>query len=57
MVVTCEICQHTYDDVYHWTSCPHDYFPMQTLAMRSDGTTQICTTLEELDRFLHDDLQ
>jgi hypothetical protein len=25
---------------------------MQTLAVRSDGTSKICMTLEDLDRFL-----
>lgn len=31
MIVFCEKCQSTYDDVYRWTICPHDTF------MANDG--------------------
>ncbi len=27
MIVTCSTCLVEYDDTYHWTFCPHDWFP------------------------------
>jgi hypothetical protein len=53
MIVTCDTCGLAYDDTFHLTYCPHDYFPMRTVGVRSDGTMKVCTTLEDLDRFLH----
>ena len=55
MNVVCETCEQVYDETYHLTYCPHAYFPMRTRAVRPDGTERVCTTLEELDQFLHGD--
>ena len=26
MRVRCDKCKLEYDDIFHWTYCPHDYF-------------------------------
>lgn len=52
MVVICEDCDLQYDDVYCLTYCPHEPFDMHCQAMRSDGMTKCCHTIEELDAFL-----
>ena len=51
MIVTCQECKTEYDDVDHWTSCPHEYFPMRTVATRS-GVTRVFTNIDELEKFL-----
>lgn len=55
MVVTCPTCKMEYDDLDHSTICPHDYFPMRTLAVRGDGETKMCTSVQELNDFMKDD--
>lgn len=55
MWVVCPDCNKRYDDVYRRTFCPHDRFEMLTVAMRADGTRQICRTVEELHSFLQGD--
>ena len=52
MNVTCQACGAQYDDVYGWTYCPHDVFPMHTLAVRADGERKCCHTIEELEAWL-----
>lgn len=52
MIVTCDKCSLTYDDLYRWTICPHEEFEMNTLAMKSTGESKVCTTIEELNEFL-----
>ncbi len=51
MVVTCKDCKREYDDVYHLTYCPHDYFEMHTQAVTSKGS-KCCHSIEELEKFL-----
>ena len=48
MQTTCETCALTYDDTYRWTHCPHDGFDMVTRVYRPDGTSVVCTTVEQL---------
>ena len=54
MNVTCEKCGEEYDDLDHWTYCPHEYFQMRTMA-HAHGKSKLCTSLEELDEFLKGD--
>lgn len=53
MVVTCSTCQKIYDDTYTLTLCPHEYFEMNTYAIRQDGSEKLCHTLKELHEWLH----
>lgn len=57
MMTTCERCSLTYDDVYRWTTCPHDEFRMMTVAQRGDGEVRLCTSIEELSAFNAGDLE
>ncbi len=52
MVVRCGICEKVYDDTYQWTFCPHDSFEMQTLAVRGNGQSKVCHSIEELEAWL-----
>lgn len=51
MIVICEKCKQTYDDVYHFTYCPHDFFMMRTIVYKN-GKEYICTSLEEYDKVM-----
>lgn len=55
MLVKCNECNEDYDDLDHWTTCPHDYFEMRTMAHRGDGGSKLCTSVEELTEFMADD--
>lgn len=35
MLVTCEICQKEYDDVFHFTFCPHTFFEPSAEAIKA----------------------
>ncbi len=52
MIVTCEKCGSRYDDTYHWTYCPHEYFPMSTVVSRNGEVIGVAHTVEELKRML-----
>jgi hypothetical protein len=54
MIVECLKCGKRYDDVYHWTYCPHDYFEMNTVVSRGDGIVGVAHTVEELNRMLEE---
>lgn len=56
MKTTCKECDRTYDDVYHWTYCPHDYFQMRTVVVRPGKPDAIASTVEELDMLMANDL-
>ena len=49
--VKCPDCGLEYDDVYHWTFCPHDLFEMRTIVLK-DGKEYVATSLEELDAIM-----
>jgi len=51
MLVVCSDCKVEYDDTYHLTICPHDYFPMHTVVSTNHGS-KCCHTIEELNNFL-----
>ncbi len=50
MVVTCSDCKVEYDDIYHYTNCPHEYFEMHTIVSTDHGS-KCCHTIEEVDSF------
>lgn len=52
MVVQCTECGVSYDDTYHLTYCPHEYFEMRTVVHRGKGETRLCRSVEELHAFL-----
>ncbi len=52
MLVTCPDCKRKYDDTYHLTNCPHEYFEMHTHTVRGDGVSKCCHSIEELYDFL-----
>ncbi len=52
MTVTCPKCGKSYDDTYHWTYCPHDYFEMNTLVADNNGIIGVAHSVEELNAML-----
>lgn len=52
----CDECGLEYDDVYRWTYCPHDHFPMNTLVSWVDEEgvrhEHVATSVDELKEFL-----
>lgn len=52
MLVTCDFCGLSYDDVYRLTYCPHEPFEMRCVVAGPDGVVGVATTLEELDQLL-----
>jgi len=49
---TCEECGKTYDDTYHWTTCPHEYFPMHCIVSKSGKVVGVARSVEDLRRLL-----
>jgi len=54
VIVTCEACGLKYDDVEHYTFCPHASFTMRALVMRGDGQVKVCTTIREVHAFIRE---
>lgn len=52
MNVQCETCGLTYDDLYRRTYCEHEVFAMHTVVTLTNGRSQVCTSVEELEAFL-----
>lgn len=52
MIVRCDKCKVVYDDTYHDTICPHKYFEICTHIVNGAGESKICTSIEELNKFL-----
>jgi len=50
--VPCAVCGEWFDDTYHWTYCPHEFFQMRTHVYNSKGFVGVATTIEELDRMM-----
>ena len=51
MIVYCAHCDRVFDDVDHWTFCPHDPFEINCTAS-FHGHTKVCHSTEELKVFL-----
>jgi hypothetical protein len=54
MRVKCEKCGKIYNDTYHWTYCPHDYFEMNTTVSRGGEVIGVAHSVEELKRLMED---
>lgn len=54
MMVTCEACGQTYDDVYRLTYCPHERFEMRTRVYNGACFLGIARSVEELRRLIGD---
>ena len=50
----CEECNEIYDDLYHSTICPHEYFQMSCVVGKGDKIVGIATSVEELRRMLEE---
>ena len=57
MQTTCSKCQCAYDDTYRLTTCPHTAFEMRTAAVRGDGESKVCHSIEEVDAWFHREAQ
>ena len=51
----CEDCGELYDDVYHSTICPHEYFEMNCVVGKNDRIIGIAHNVEELHRMLEEE--
>lgn len=55
MIVTCNECGKSYDDVYRLTYCPHTYFEMNTVVCSNGKDLGVAHSVEELREMLNNE--
>lgn len=55
MTTTCHKCHQEYDDTYHSTQCPHEYFQMHT-GVFVNGQNGCAHTIEELNKATNENI-